>query len=445
MFRTIRRSTLVGTVFALVAVAPVAAASTASAQDGGSGKPGVLATLKVTAEKVEVKKQGADAFKVARDGAKLREGDTVRTDATGLAEIDYFGDGGSYTRLDVDTTFTITELTDEQGSRHVQGSLDAGQAWHRTEALTESGSFGQEGAGANATTRGTAFNMLCESADRCLTTGVVHDVELTGIDGEQQVLDPFQQCASDDTQGGGPGELTGDLCAQVTQLTLDEIVANQWIQDNLLKDLLEHGYGPGPFTLTGTIVVEQGHVVSFTLDPPDTPNAPSAPAAPVIGPPPLLVDDLGPTPVSLDDGFVGAEQLSTTCDFYSGCSSFVLFKINVTEPADLSNVFVVFTKLPDLAGDVLAGCEGSCGPPVTLGTRYLATTIFGFAPFDPWEESIESIDEASPQVDGPALEDTMSFRAESDAASSPETTVDVVVEGVVDPCSLESGDVSTYC
>ena len=85
----------------------------ASAGSSGSSDEKVFATLQIENPKVEVKKKGSDAFKPAKDGQKLHAGDTVRTDATGLAEIDYSDD--AYTRLDVNTTFKITKLTNEQG------------------------------------------------------------------------------------------------------------------------------------------------------------------------------------------------------------------------------------------------------------------------------------------------------------------------------------------
>ena len=166
MIHTLRRFAIGSMALAVVAIAPLATASAALAagNDPGQGTE-ALATLKVTSTKVEVKKDGAEKFKVAKDGATLRQGDTVRTDATGLAEIDY--DDQSYTRLDVNTTFTIKKLTHEQGDRQVQGSLDTGQTWSRTSALTESGSFEEEGAGANATTLGTAFAVTCDTAEHC--------------------------------------------------------------------------------------------------------------------------------------------------------------------------------------------------------------------------------------------------------------------------------------
>ena len=174
MFRSLRRCTLTFSLLAVVAVAPMAAASAAFAAPDrvhAQNADKVLATLKVTTANVEVKKDGTDKFVAAADGDELSQGDTVRTDATGTAEVDYSSD--AYTRLDVNTTFKIKKLTNDQGSRQVQGSLEAGQTWNRTAAITESGSFEQEGAGANATVLGTAFSLACDTPTHCIFLSVV--------------------------------------------------------------------------------------------------------------------------------------------------------------------------------------------------------------------------------------------------------------------------------
>ena len=75
----------------------------------------------------------------------------------------------SFTRLDVDTEFTIVSLTDDQGNRQIKGSLDSGRTWNRTSALTESESFEQEGAGATAAVVGSASVIECNTgAQLCL-------------------------------------------------------------------------------------------------------------------------------------------------------------------------------------------------------------------------------------------------------------------------------------
>jgi hypothetical protein len=251
----------------IATAAPIITESAAFAAGGGSNdKPAAVATLKITNPNVEVKKSGKTAFKLAKDGAKLHEGDTIRTDATGLAEIDYGAD--AYTRLDVNTTFTIKKLTEDQGSRQVEGSLDTGQTWNRTAALTESGSFGQDGAGANATVRGTAFMVTCDTPDHCVFIAIEHTTALTGTDGVTKDLTPHVACDS----------TNGDLCDATRTLTVDELAANDWIQSNLVKDLDERGLGTGPFVaVEGIVVVRDGVVESFT---PTAPPAATVPGAP---------------------------------------------------------------------------------------------------------------------------------------------------------------------
>ncbi len=246
------RRALVGTIVAaVVLVAPLAGVAAAGGS-GGSGDNEVVATLKVDADNVSVQKAGAEKFKPAKDGQKMREGDTVQTDATGRAEVDYSDD--AYTRLDVNTTFTIVKLTEEQGERQIEGSIESGRTWNRTAAVTESGSFDQSGGGATAAVTGTAFPVDCTSQDQCVFTGVEGTFILTG-NGEERTVAPLDQCDS----------TSGDLCDSVDHLTIEEIAAISWIQENLFRDLVERGLGDGPFVvpLQGTLTVENGVVVSF--------------------------------------------------------------------------------------------------------------------------------------------------------------------------------------
>ena len=400
------------TVLAVVAVAPMAAASAAFAQ---SSSKEVLATLKVTSEKVEVKKRGADKFKEAKDGDKLRQGDTVRTDGSGLAEIDYSAD--SYTRLDVNTTFKIKRLTEDQGSRQVQGSLETGQAWSRTEALTESGSFGLEGAGANAVTRGTAFNGNCIRADYCVFTGIFHDVDLEGIDGVTKLLTPLDQCDS----------TSGVLCGDITKISPADLP--QWIQDNLLQDLLEHGFGPGPFA----IVVQGGSVFFIPAALPGDPVVlPVIVVPPTVVVPPIVVaapafDNANPVFVSgIGCGSIVACSVSTGGSGVSvqvscaappsgfTCASGLrtedevplLVRINASDPGNLPFT-VRFSTLPSATVGVICGprvsspgtnpCQASiyyaavatheaivdnADAPLNKSTQFASDTEFVFAPAD---------------------------------------------------------------
>lgn len=447
MIRRTRRFAVVATVLAVIAVAPLTAASAAFAQ---STKPEVLATLKVTAEKVEVKKAGGKKFKVAKDGAKLREGDTIRTDATGLAEIDYTDD--SYTRLDVNTTFTIKKLTEDQGSRQVQGSLETGQAWNRTTALTESESFEQEGAGANATVLGTAFNVQCDDATHCTFTAVEHDIQLTGRDGQIQLLNPLDQCESDDTQGG-QGEYPGILCDEVTKLTVEQMIANSWIQANLLRDLLERGYGPGPFS--GTIVVQNGQF--FFVPSPDSPPAPPVVQPPVVDG--ILVPEMCPGEALLTCASAGASVIppgweqpdpSDVITVYcgEGCG-YQLFRINVVSPADLTGVSIVYTFLPE-NGDIGYDCVDDYGPDcvgwlteddIMNATQFPADTVFAFDPSD-WYFSDEVADVQSAS----SSESSFGVVAVNAGGSSAEQEITTVVMDEYSGCSSSlAGDVSAAC
>src|SRR5262245_13428950 len=244
------RGLAIATIATCALVAPLAGIAAAGQGQGGSGDTEVLATLKVEAQNVTVKKAGADSFKPAKDGQSLRQGDTVQTDATGRAEVDYSDE--AYTRLDVNTTFKIVKLTGEQGERQIEGGLESGRTWNRTEAITQSGSFEQSGGGAVAATTGTAFSVECTSLQHCDYTAVFHDILLSG-NGQEKKLTPLDECDA----------TSGQLCESVTKLSIDEIAADTWIQENLVRDLLERGYGPGPFKVSGVLTVENGQVVSF--------------------------------------------------------------------------------------------------------------------------------------------------------------------------------------
>src|SRR5262249_13069259 len=156
-------------------------------------------------------------------------GDTIRTDATGQAEIDYTE--GSLTRLDVNTTFTIVSLTDDQGHRKVKGSLDSGRTWNRTTALTESESFETSGGGATAAVVGTGYSFECTTDGHCTLITVVDGVKYTSDDGEVRLLQPLEQCDSTEV-----GPTNTDLCANPTPVPPDVLAANQWIMQNLFFD-----------------------------------------------------------------------------------------------------------------------------------------------------------------------------------------------------------------
>ncbi len=146
------------------------------------GAAETLANLKVTADSVQIKQKGKSTFVDAKDGMALKQGDTIKTDATGLAEIDYTD--GSLTRLANSTVFTISKLTNEKGGRQTQGTLSVGETWNRAAKVSETGSFEVKAGGTTAAVEGTAFVAKCvpksdgSQAVDCTFTAVVDDIKV---------------------------------------------------------------------------------------------------------------------------------------------------------------------------------------------------------------------------------------------------------------------------
>ncbi len=243
---------------------------------------------------VNVKIAGGSTFKPAKDGQSLHVGDTVQTDATGQAEIDYADT--AWTRLDVNTTFTIKKLTDSQGNRQVEGSLDVGRTYNRTAALTQSQTFQQDGGGATAAVAGTAFVVTCTSATNCTFTAVIDNINLTGTGGQTKTLNPLDECV----------DSNGALCGTTTRLTPDELALIQWIQTNVYLDLVDHGIGTGVFQpFTATVVVNNGVVQSVTVSAATT-STTTPPTPPPNNPGPSPACQMAPTtPPIVFDGSPG--------------------------------------------------------------------------------------------------------------------------------------------
>jgi hypothetical protein len=166
---------------AAVVLTPVVAASAA-----GAASDSALAHLKVTADHVSVKASGKSTFTPATDGMALKQGDTVKTDTTGRAEIDY--SDGSLTRLAGSTVFTISKLTNQRGGRQTQGTLSVGETWNRAAKVSETGSFEVKAGGTTAAVEGTAFVAKCvpqDSGDQevsCTFTAVVDNIHVGSDD-----------------------------------------------------------------------------------------------------------------------------------------------------------------------------------------------------------------------------------------------------------------------
>ena len=373
--RSIRALSVVAafaTVFATVlTIAPAGAGGNGGNDDSSQEESNeAFATIgKIYSETVEIKKKDSDEFTSAAVGDELKVGDTVRTGETGRVRIDY--DDDSFTRLDFQTTFTIKKLADDQGNRQVEGSLDDGNAWHRAEEITESESFEQTGAGATAAVVGTAFAIECDSPTHCVFKSVLGTVEQTGTGEVVNLLNPFQVCEA----------TSGALCSEVQTLTLAQMIEEFWTQYNLWLDMIEFGLGPGPFgSFSGTLVVEDGVIVSFT---PDQPGGGGTT-------PPVNVVD--PNPIGCEFGCDGTSfvPLALPEDFEPGSSIQVFVDDGVNFVANLTvsptGLFIVFTSVgSDVVGRVNI-CPEGCGE-VEVGEVFDADTVFTFLGYGEGETS----------------------------------------------------------
>jgi PKD repeat protein len=166
-----RRIAIGGAAFAVLAAALVALLLVTA----GIAKAKQFATLKVFQQGVAVKSLGGSAFQSARDGQTVRQGDVIKTDASGRANITYFD--GSQTRLDRNTTFRVEELSTIQNqarSKVIQTGLDKGKTFNRVVKLTGSESrFETETPTATASVRGTQFVLIVAPGnDLCPGTAV---------------------------------------------------------------------------------------------------------------------------------------------------------------------------------------------------------------------------------------------------------------------------------
>ena len=182
MTRGLRNHSTRGTRALATLIVAVLVAGALALTASAAGAADALANLKVTAANVQIKQKGKSTFVDAKDGQALKQGDTIKTDASGTAEIDYTD--GSITRLANSTVFTLTKLTDEKGGRQTQGTLSVGETWNRAAKVSETGSFEVKAGGTTAAVQGTAFVAKCvpdsggsQEVD-CTFTAVVDDIKV---------------------------------------------------------------------------------------------------------------------------------------------------------------------------------------------------------------------------------------------------------------------------
>ncbi len=106
-----------------------------------------------------LRKSGADdPFAPVGAGAELVVGDVIKTGASAMATVDFFGD--SQTRLDENTELTVSAAAPESEGVGIHLKLEVGRVWSRVmRVLDLDAAFSIETNDVVATVRGTAFDV----------------------------------------------------------------------------------------------------------------------------------------------------------------------------------------------------------------------------------------------------------------------------------------------
>ncbi len=123
----------------------------------GSVALGASTTLTIISGSVSLQPAPSEEFRAVQDGALLRAGMTIRTDADAYAVLTYFE--GSTVSIDPSTTLVIRSLyANPDGTTVISMEQQIGRTWHSVTRLLNPGSkYEVRTPSATATVRGTAF------------------------------------------------------------------------------------------------------------------------------------------------------------------------------------------------------------------------------------------------------------------------------------------------
>jgi hypothetical protein len=235
-----------GAVETTAAPAPTTGATTTTTT---TAAPLAVADAVAIEPSVDVRLAAATSFTPVDDPLPVAVGDTVRTDATGYAEVAFFD--GSIARLDVETEFEVLELVDDVTGATIRTRMGIGRTWHRVQEFGEAGEYSVETSVATAVVQGTAFVIGCPTTTVCrfaVAEGTV-DVELP--DGRVITLVAPAGIEIDADDPGGPDEPVA--------LPFDTVF-DDWVFDNGQRDVgagyvspgaMYEPYGPAFAALTG--------------------------------------------------------------------------------------------------------------------------------------------------------------------------------------------------
>ena len=184
----------------------------------------VLATLTIRTPNVDIKGKKKTTFAKGASGQVLREGDTLRTDATqGLAEISYT-DGSSPRLGPTPSTRSPSSPSRRVSARRKGHSPSVPPGTTRPRSPRLAGSFEVKAGGATAAVEGTLFSVVCTVPTSCQFIDLFDPVLVT-MGGTQVQLESAKTVTSEQ------GQLTS-----VQNLTREELLANLWVAGNVFLD-----------------------------------------------------------------------------------------------------------------------------------------------------------------------------------------------------------------
>lgn len=190
-----------------------------------------VVTLTIEEIGVHVRQPNAAIWETATSGMHIGEGWSVRTDETGLAIIEFFGQGES--RLENGTEVTITQaMIDERNpsSANVGIHLDTGRIWSRVLKLFDlDSSYSVRTSAVVATVRGTAFDVQADADGSAIITVNESAVDVSEVDG-RPVEAPAAVAAGYRVSFGADG-IMGDV-----REVPDSAKRTEWFRRNVASD-----------------------------------------------------------------------------------------------------------------------------------------------------------------------------------------------------------------
>jgi len=185
---------------------------------------GVSATLRIITQQIQSALKGKE-FTPAKKGQRLVQGDRVRSDTTGFAELNY--QDGSWQRIERNATLTVERLTDTAKGQTVKSAVDVGLTWNRVRKLSEpEDAYELDTPVATASVRGTRFSSECPASDRCTFKVLEGKVLITPVDGPPVLLE-------------APATLEvvrGQVPPTPSVVAPDVLRAEPWIRKNIRAD-----------------------------------------------------------------------------------------------------------------------------------------------------------------------------------------------------------------